>query len=785
MMSKGRKPRGPSFSADDKVLCYEPDPTKARVLYDSKVVEVEYQKEEKGRKVVKYLIHFNGWNRSWDRWVSEDMILDITKENKLIQKELNEEAKRKSRKRSSNHFDDHGSVKKRYRTSCGGSQGVQQRSGDDSDSCSDCTGSSSSSSDDDDDDSDDASDEDGSGSSTDRSSTSSSSSDDDDDDGRHHSRRRHRQHLLHRQHRRKLEKLQQKRRRGPGRSPNVLANSDDDFVPDRRLHQHGGKKRRYMCSNNFDAEQPDKVASTNTDECNEVPLDITPGLRDMLEDDCMNVVHFGNVHRLPATPSVSGVLDQWLDHVSAQEVPNHVSSTSVPTRNQSAAGVTLRTVTPHKNSKIKLKSSAPPVVVEPSSQLSLCREVVGSVKTLFDFMLSSQLLFDKEQVQYCSQVRRKMPTTSAAPSQNAQPIRIKVEDDSASRDAVAADSCGATAATLAEASSTMNSQPSGHSCGRQHIADPYDAPTSGTNSVRSNMSYLSRASVTEHSYSRPPEYLVLSEAARVIRETGLMDNRGCTSTGDVQKPRSRLTNGSANGSASAGGASTSTGCGAADTSSTVTGTSPANHAKPVVNNEAAEPRRTRSKSLSLTARAADTACDSGTPLSQPGTAGTGITVATQPLALAVAPARHHQQAANACHAASTNHTAWFTNQTVRTNHTASTNQAASSERTTTTNQVVCSDDSSMQFGPQTTVTLRLTDSISKHAVNFTLRPADVYGVPHLLRLFVILPSVLARMSFSDSHLQVLYEHLYMILAFLNERRQQYSAAIQYSKMPLT
>lgn len=33
--------RGPKFKFSDgeKVLCYEPDPTKAKVLYDSKVVD--------------------------------------------------------------------------------------------------------------------------------------------------------------------------------------------------------------------------------------------------------------------------------------------------------------------------------------------------------------------------------------------------------------------------------------------------------------------------------------------------------------------------------------------------------------------------------------------------------------------------------------------------------------------------------------------------------------------------------------------------------------------------
>lgn len=46
------------FSEGERVLCYEPDPTKAKVLYDSKVLEVVFNKDAKGRKQIEYLIHF-------------------------------------------------------------------------------------------------------------------------------------------------------------------------------------------------------------------------------------------------------------------------------------------------------------------------------------------------------------------------------------------------------------------------------------------------------------------------------------------------------------------------------------------------------------------------------------------------------------------------------------------------------------------------------------------------------------------------------------------------------
>nr|CAD7586775.1 unnamed protein product [Timema genevievae] len=79
------------FSEGERVLCYEPDPTKAKVLYDSKVLEVHVSKE-KSRKIIEYLIHFQGWNSSWDRLVSEDFVLRDTDENRQLQRDLAEKA---------------------------------------------------------------------------------------------------------------------------------------------------------------------------------------------------------------------------------------------------------------------------------------------------------------------------------------------------------------------------------------------------------------------------------------------------------------------------------------------------------------------------------------------------------------------------------------------------------------------------------------------------------------------------------------------------------------------
>ncbi|KAK0154176.1 Male-specific lethal 3 [Merluccius polli] len=80
------------FYKGEKVLCFEPDPTKAKVLYDAKVLDVVLGSDQHGRRVPKYLIHFNGWNRSWDRWAEEDHVLGDCEETRTLQLKLAREA---------------------------------------------------------------------------------------------------------------------------------------------------------------------------------------------------------------------------------------------------------------------------------------------------------------------------------------------------------------------------------------------------------------------------------------------------------------------------------------------------------------------------------------------------------------------------------------------------------------------------------------------------------------------------------------------------------------------
>ncbi|CAG9765966.1 unnamed protein product [Ceutorhynchus assimilis] len=81
------------FFIGERVLCYEPDTTKAKVLYDSKVLDVVITKDQvSGKKIIEYLIHFQGWNPSWDRRVNEEFVLKDTPENRQLQKDLADKA---------------------------------------------------------------------------------------------------------------------------------------------------------------------------------------------------------------------------------------------------------------------------------------------------------------------------------------------------------------------------------------------------------------------------------------------------------------------------------------------------------------------------------------------------------------------------------------------------------------------------------------------------------------------------------------------------------------------
>ena len=83
--------KGGRYSVGERVLCYEPDLTKARVVYDAKILKIECPESRRSAKnpvEYHYLVHFQGWSSTWDRYVTEEFLLKITEENRALQKKL-------------------------------------------------------------------------------------------------------------------------------------------------------------------------------------------------------------------------------------------------------------------------------------------------------------------------------------------------------------------------------------------------------------------------------------------------------------------------------------------------------------------------------------------------------------------------------------------------------------------------------------------------------------------------------------------------------------------------
>eukprot|EP00123_Amoebidium_parasiticum_P017175 comp23742_c0_seq1/m.40978 comp23742_c0_seq1/g.40978 ORF comp23742_c0_seq1/g.40978 comp23742_c0_seq1/m.40978 type:complete len:302 (-) comp23742_c0_seq1:514-1419(-) len=81
------------FEPNERVLCYH-----GPLLYEARCVEAKIDEGDgKGR----YLIHYNGWNKSWDEWVDETRVLKWTDENLNTQKTLQNSASqsKKSKKK--------------------------------------------------------------------------------------------------------------------------------------------------------------------------------------------------------------------------------------------------------------------------------------------------------------------------------------------------------------------------------------------------------------------------------------------------------------------------------------------------------------------------------------------------------------------------------------------------------------------------------------------------------------------------------------------------------------
>ncbi|XP_012144143.1 male-specific lethal 3 isoform X2 [Megachile rotundata] len=80
------------FYVMSQILLKQKYCTTQSALYEFQVLDVIVNKDQRGRKAVEYLIHFQGWNSSWDRCVTEEYVLKDTEENRQLQRDLAQKA---------------------------------------------------------------------------------------------------------------------------------------------------------------------------------------------------------------------------------------------------------------------------------------------------------------------------------------------------------------------------------------------------------------------------------------------------------------------------------------------------------------------------------------------------------------------------------------------------------------------------------------------------------------------------------------------------------------------
>jgi len=76
--------RGSKYTDGEYVLCYQ-----GLLIYEAKIQGVR-----KEGTIIQYDVHYKGWNKTWDEWVTDDRLLKVTPENLKKQKEVEEELKK-------------------------------------------------------------------------------------------------------------------------------------------------------------------------------------------------------------------------------------------------------------------------------------------------------------------------------------------------------------------------------------------------------------------------------------------------------------------------------------------------------------------------------------------------------------------------------------------------------------------------------------------------------------------------------------------------------------------
>ena len=97
-LSEGEEGANTKYKVRARVLCYEPDSTKAKMLYNARVLFIRETKKRAEGREIEYLMHFVGWSSNWDCWVEEKSILLDDSTGREIQKRTNRLANRSMKK---------------------------------------------------------------------------------------------------------------------------------------------------------------------------------------------------------------------------------------------------------------------------------------------------------------------------------------------------------------------------------------------------------------------------------------------------------------------------------------------------------------------------------------------------------------------------------------------------------------------------------------------------------------------------------------------------------------
>lgn len=348
--------RGPKFkfSEGEKVLCYEPDPTKAKVLYDSKVLEVKVTKDQRGRKSIEFLIHFQGWNSSWDRCVTEDFVLKDTEENRQLQRDLAQKAQLQlcSNYRRGAYLYRKDRTKRQRKLSDRVNDSLERQKG-----------------------------------------------------------------------RRRVSTSASATSNSNGSATSACVDSDQDSVSqdeDDHEGEHDEDGDNNAWGENSSDESSEAEGQDHHDEDvveERIPMEVSTGLKRLLEHDCTLINQQNKVLKLPAEPNVVTILEGFVKHCAVNQLCNSHTAAGSSKNGQS-----------QRYSYKYLHHKQPQDLDSICRNLTICKEVADGLRVYFDFTLADLLLYSQEKVQFSELTKCESPFRSPSPKKEPESESEDVQD---------------------------------------------------------------------------------------------------------------------------------------------------------------------------------------------------------------------------------------------------------------------------------------------------------------------------------------------------------------------